>query len=45
MSKIAFWGAIVASVAVSATAYADYEWRGATGEWSTSAANWWDGMG
>ena len=43
MSKIAFWGAIVASVAVSATAYAEYEWRGATGEWSTSAANWWDG--
>ncbi len=24
-------------------ANADYEWRGATGEWSTSALNWWNG--
>ena len=24
-------------------ANANYEWRGTTGEWSDSAANWWDG--
>ena len=34
-------GLIVAGVA--GAAWANYEWRGATGEWSTSAANWWDG--
>ena len=31
------------AAAVAGAAWANYEWRGATGEWSTSAANWWDG--
>ena len=31
------------AVAIAGAAWANYEWRGATGEWSTSAANWWDG--
>ena len=30
-------------VALAGAAWANYEWRGATGEWSASAANWWDG--
>jgi hypothetical protein len=34
-------GMIAAATAVAA--WANYEWSGATGEWSTSAANWWDG--
>ena len=34
-------GLIVAGVA--GAAWANYEWQGATGEWSASAANWWDG--
>ena len=29
--------------ALAGAAWANYEWRGATGEWSASAANWWDG--
>lgn len=33
---------MIAAFAVGA-AWANYEWRGTTGEWSTSAANWWDG--
>ena len=31
------------AAAAAGAAWANYEWRGATGEWSTSAANWWDG--
>lgn len=31
------------AAALAGAAWANYEWRGATGEWSTSAANWWDG--
>ena len=30
-------------VAAALCANANYEWRGTTGEWSDSAANWWDG--
>lgn len=31
------------AAATALCASANYEWRGTTGEWSTSAANWWDG--
>ena len=41
MKKVIICGLI--AVAVAGAAWANYEWRGATGEWSTSAANWWDG--
>ena len=41
MKKVIICGLI--AVATAGAAWANYEWRGATGEWSTSAANWWDG--
>lgn len=41
MKKEIILGLIAATV--GGAAWANYEWRGATGEWSTSAANWWDG--
>ncbi len=30
-------------VGVGGAAWANYEWRGTTGEWSMSVAHWWDG--
>ena len=35
--------AMTCSAAAACCASANYEWRGTTGEWSTSAANWWNG--
>ncbi|MBR2839570.1 MAG: hypothetical protein IKE55_12345 [Kiritimatiellae bacterium] len=42
MKRLLITGLACAALAISANA--NYEWRGATGEWSDSAANWWDGL-